>query len=258
VASPALIILDIEATGLAAEVLFNGVAMHRSASPDTVSTGARLNGWVQSGPNALSVRLAQPPPPPGQEPPQPAFELKLRRAVRGTPDEADQILAQYRWTPARPLGPAPVQVFAAAPVIEAVQPWSWTRGYAFTALTPADRDAIAALLRRLRDALADRRVEEVLELQRVQVSEQAVAVGASAPDMLDRYVAFLRDRMGSADWQVAPFDAAGMRTELMADGRVVHVTAADGGPPLVSASSDGRFAIDPYLSRIDGRWTIVR
>ncbi len=257
-AGPALILLDLEATGLAAEVLFNGVAVHRSASADTISTGMRLNGWVQSGPNALKVRLALPSPPPGQEAQQPAFELKLRRTVRDTPDAADQILAEYRWTSAQPLGPEPAQVFAAAPAIEAVQLWSWIRGYAFTALTGADLDAIADLLRRLRDALAERRIDEVLQLQRVQVTEQAVAVGASGPDMMDRFAAFLRDRMGHSDWRVAPFDAAGMRSELMADGRVIHITAADGAPPIVTTSAGGFFAIDPYLSRINGRWTLVR
>ncbi len=253
-----LIILDIEATGLAAEVLFNGVAVHRSASPDTVTSGARLNGWVRSGPNPLSVRLALPPPPGGEVPPRPVFHLRLRRAVRGAPDEADQTLAEYRWTPAQPLAPAPLQVYAATPVIEAVQPWSWTRGYAFTSLGGADRAAIAGLLSRLRDALVERRVDAVVDLQRVQIGEQALAVGASAADMLDRYAAFLRERMGPADWRVAPFDAGGFQTELAVDGRVVHVTAADGNPPIATDSAEGRFAIDPYLSKIDGVWTIVR
>ena len=254
-----LIILDLEITGLAAELLFNGVAVHRSATRETVRSGIRLNGWVQSGANSLQVRLATPPPTAtAGDAPEPAFELRLRRALPGTPDEADQTLAQYLWTPAQPIGPTLTAVFSTSVELAAVQVWNWLRGYAFTAVVGADRDAVVAHLRRLRDALAERRINDVVALQAVQVGEQAIAVGAPPGDMQGRYAAFLRDRMGLADWRVAPLDAAGLRIELMADGRVLHVTAADGGPPIVTDSAEGRFAIDPYLSKIDGVWTIVR
>jgi hypothetical protein len=258
VAATPLIILDLEITGLAAEVLFNGVAVHRSADRETVSSGSRLNGWVQSGANSLQVRLATPPPAAAGDTPEPTFALRLRRATPGTDDEADQTLAQYRWTPAQPIGPALTAVFATSVELAAVQPWTWLRGYAFTGVGPGDRDAVISHLRRLRDALAERRIDDVVALQRVQVGEQAIAVGSPPGDMLGRYAAFLGDRMGSPDWRVAPLDGAGLRIELMAEGRVLHVTAADGGPPIVTDSADGRFAIDPYLSRIDSVWTVVR
>lgn len=256
-----LVILDLEVTALSAEVLVNGVAISRSEQTETLSRSAKINGWILNGANALSVRLGLPPAPDGGEDgPEPGFELRLRRALPGGADEADDVLVEFTWQAAgQPLAPGVLR-----PVLErtlqltAAQAWSWTRGYAFTSLTAQDREGIAQHLARLRQALADRRIDEVVRLQSVQVGEQAIALGQPADAFLAGYRDFLGERMGSADWRVAPLDAARLRIEGMADGRIQHVTDADGGPPIVSSAGESRFAIDPYLSKIDGAWTIVR
>lgn len=256
-----LVILDLEVTALAAEVLFNGVAISRSQQARTLNRSAKINGWTLNGANTLSVRLGLPTAPrDAEDGPEPAFELRLRRALPGGADEADDVLVDFTWqAAAQPLAPGVLR-----PVLErtlqltAAQPWSWTRGYAFTTLTPQDRDGIVQHLMRLQRALADRQIDEVVRLQSVQVGEQATALGQPADAFLASYRDFLGERMGSADWRVAPLDAARLRIEGMADGRIQHVTDADGGPPLVSSAGESRFAIDPYLSKIDGAWTIVR
>lgn len=256
-----LIILEVEVAVLSAEISVNGVPLSDSASVERLSFASRINSWVISGANSVKVRLGSLPPQDGvEEDQQPAFELKVRRAIPGTPDEADQVLASYVWQAAtQPLpGTARIPVFETSIPLNAVQAWSWTRGYAFTALTPADRAGVANLLGQLRQGLADRQIDAVVGLQTTQVGEQAIAVGEAPERLLGRYREFLGERTGSSDWRVAAFDAEGMQIVGMADGRIQHVTDAAGRPPIVATSGDSRFAIDPYLSRIDGVWTIVR
>ena len=256
-----LVILDIDVTALSAEVLLNGVVVSESSQLDTLSRSAKINAWAVSGANSLLVRLARLPTVAREDDaPEPAFEVRVRRAMPGGADADDELLASYVWqTSAQPLaGPARQQVFEATLRLEAPMAWTWTRGYAFTTLTPADRGGVADVLNRLRLALADRDVETVVRLQTVQVGEQAVALGQSPGAFIDGYRSFLAERMSSPDWRVAPFLPAGLQINGMADGRIQHVAGGDGGPPIITSAGESRFAIDPYLSKIDGVWTIVR
>lgn len=255
------LILDLELVGLSAEITFNGAVVAEIDANRRIGRSSKLNGWAVSGPNILKVRLgALPERPSDEDRPEPAFELTLRRAMPESPPATHQTLAAYTWQ----AGVQPLPATGRAQVFEtsfAHTPplvWSWTRGYAFTTLTPADRQGAFDLLQRLVRALTERDIDTVVQLQSVQVGEQAISFGEPPERFLAAYRAFLQERMASPDWRVAPLDPARLRFVGMADGRLQHVTDEAGNPPIVTASGDGRFAIDPYLSKIDGAWTIVR
>ena len=238
----------------------NGILLVDSEARQTVLRASKLNAWAVEGENSVQVRLgALPPRERTDDDPEAAFEITIRRALSGESDAGDQVLASFIWQAAAqpvPTG-ARTTVFQTRFVHTPPQAWTWTRGYAFTGLTGGDRQAIVDLLRRLADALAEQRIEEVIRLQSTQVGEQAIAVGESPETFVAGYRAFLQERMSGGGWSVSPIDPAALQITSMADGRIQHVTAG-ADPPVVARSEAGVFAIDPYLSKIDGVWTIVR
>ncbi len=260
------LILETEGAGLSAQVLFNGVVLSQEDMSVHHARAARLNAWVVSGQNTLSVRLAPLPPSPArsgggatppQAPPSPGFSLRLRQVG---PGEVERQLLEYAWDAAsQPLPPTGgVEVLNHSLTLEAVAVWAWTRATPIPQLGQGDTQAIGALLAALHGALASRAISDVVKLQSVQVGEQAVAVGEDPRVFLQRYGEFLQERMASPDWTVLPVAWEGLRAIAMAAGRLYHVTDAQGRPPLVAKSGGSTFAVDPYVARIGGVWTICR
>ena len=257
------LILDMEGVGLAATVVFNGVIMFQDSMTERLSRAARLNGWAVTGMNTLQIHLASLPPPAGnqqQVPPQPRFVLKLRSVLPDTPDSSDQLLVDYKWDPASQSLPlsGSLEVLSQNLQLSVPAVWSWTRAAQVVRLTEEDSRAIGSLLSQLHAALTARAIAEVVRLQYTQVGEQAVAVGDDPQKMLRRYGEFLQERMAEPDWTVRPLVWESLKITPMAGGRIHRITDARGLPPIVSTAGGGIFAIEPQVSKVDGRWTIVR
>jgi hypothetical protein len=259
-----LVILDIIARGLRAKVLWNGIVLLDGSPKVQVARSSKINGWTVNGPNTLIVQLAALPepdiatPPVEDEPASPVFEVRLRKTFAGALDEADETLVDYEWTAEQPLAPVLAGVLERAIPMTAPAVWSWQEGYRFTSLGAGDVNDIIHHLGQLHAALERRDIDTVIALQHTQLSEQALALSRSVEDVFASYGAFLTDLMGGAGWTAQFFPPARIGLESMADGRILHVSGPDGGPPIRTASSTGRFAIDPYMSRVGGVWTIVR
>jgi hypothetical protein len=257
------LILDVEGAGLAATVVFNGIILSQDSMLERLSRAARLNGWAVAGMNTLQVHLASLPPPVGNplpSRPQPRFVLKLRSVLPDTPGSSDQVLVDYKWDPASQ--PLPLsgssEVLSQNLQLSAPAAWSWTRAAQVVQLSEEDSRAIAGLLSQLHAALTARAIAEVVRLQYTQVGEQAVAAGDDPQKMLGRYGEFLQERMAEPDWTVRPLVWESLKITPMAGGRVHRITDARGLPPIVSTAGGGVFAIEPQVSKVDGRWVIVR
>ncbi|MDD5296863.1 MAG: hypothetical protein PHU46_08125 [Rhodocyclaceae bacterium] len=253
------LILDTEGAGLSAQVFFNDILLSQDEMPERLTRSARLNGWAVSGNNTLSVRLSAPPPARPDAPPRPSPRYALRLRQLG-PGNGERLLEDFTWNPAgQPLAPGGgVEALSRSYPLEAVAPWAWTRATPIPQLGQGDTQAIGSLLAALHGALASRAIPDVVKLQAVQVGEQAVAVGEDPRSFLQRYAEFLQERMASPDWTVRPVVWERLRASSMAGGRLHHVTDAAGKPPLVALSRGSTFAIDPYVARIGGVWTICR
>ena len=255
--SARILILDIESKGLAASVVVNGITVVQDASRDRLSRSVRLTAWAVPGTNTLQLAAERPG---GWGDVAPMLAMKLRDAVPGPDAGADRVLVDYRWDPAvQPLAPAGAvqllnQPFPFAPPAA----WSWTRADAVAQLSDSDRAAIRALLEELHRALAARDIPRLLQLQAVQLGEQAVAAGEQPRAFDAGYAGFLQARMGLPDWTVQPIDWPQLRLTPMAGGRVYHVARAGGAPAIMATCSEGAFGLDPYLSRQQGRWAVVR
>lgn len=246
-----LLMLEIEVEALAARVLLNGVVVFDSRGGRSLRQNRRLNGWALRDGNQIEIQLARPAP--GDA----AFSAALRVVQPGEAVDDVPPLASYEWSAERdPLTPAPRSVFRAAVPFSAVAAWRWTTVPPVT-IAGVDRAQIDELLRRLRSALVDRRPGEAVELQSIQLEEMAIAVGDDPARYRGQYADFLASYLSDPAFQVAPYDGNALTLEPMAGGRVVHATIA-GLPPIRAQAGDRGMAIDPYLSRINGRWTLVR
>lgn len=261
-----LFMLESEAAGLVATVEVNGVKLTQGPQRETVRQASKINGWLLPGSNRLLVQLAQLPPAKArgrasaQKPEMPPrFALRLREGVPGTPDQQDRQVLDYRWDQAtQPLSKLPVTVFEQDFPAHPAAEWSWVKAAPVLKLTAEDREEISTLLHKVQSALVRKDIAEVVSYQKIQISEQAQAMGLEPERMLRGYETFLQERMASRDWKVLPLDRLHFLALPEAHGRIQRITDADGAPPISTTFGDGSFALDPYLSKINGAWTIVR
>lgn len=263
------IILDIAGAGpILARVELNGIFLAQNDFSTPESRSMRINSWVVDGVNNLQVRLVAVKLAPALEAPEvvaPApvtgkFQIKLRRVLADQPSEDEEILADYTWSPTeQPLvGRTPIMAFSKEIKLASPFTWLWTTATRVSELSPGDRRDISTLIQELHHALTAKAIPDLLRLQSIQVQEQAVAMGEDGQKMLDKYAAFLQERMGQEDWQVVPIDWDQLRPVRMASGRVYRVDGVHGEPPITTSAGGSIFAIQPYIAKIEQRWLIVR
>lgn len=246
-----LLLLDVDIEGLAARIELNGVSVFRSDGGRAIRENRRLNGWALPAGNVVEIRLGRP------NRDTASFRFDLRIVEPGQAPDGPAPIVFWRWSEEEdPLTPDMRAVFEAPVAFSAPRPWTWSTAVT-GALTPDDRQRITRLLLTLRQSLAIRQSAALLDLQSVQLEELAIAVGDDPGRYREQYSAFLADFFGDPAFQVDPFDAAELRLEVMAGGRIVHATQGD-RPAIRAGTGERTMGIDPYLSRIAGRWTVVR
>jgi hypothetical protein len=262
-AKPRKLLLNIESAHVASRVVFNGIVLADDVVTDTLSRAFVLNGWAINGANELSLGLARLPVALGVLPKsakEARFALTLKSAWPDGSASDETVLATYSFDgTTSPLAAGQgKEVFAQRVPWEAPMAWSWTKASPLAALTLEDKEAIAALLNRVRSALQEKDIATLQRLQSVQVSEQAVALGESPTEFLASYASFLQQRTSAKDWTALPLNIAALNFTAMAAGRTHLVRDASRRPPIVCTGSEGGFAIEPFVSKIDGQWVIVR
>ena len=248
------LILDLESAGLDADVTLNGVPIVEERSAQPVRRALKINGWIIDGDNLLEVRLKR------QAQGTPRFGLTLRRANPGPSTSGDETLLEYTWSVAtQPLSTGEFETVLTRHLsLTAPKSWSWVRAPALPQLGEEDRRSIISVLRDVERALAARNPEAVVTLQTLSLTEQAEAVGEDPAMILARYSEFLQQRMSQPTWSVVPFATDALVFVPLAGGRLFHIRTTDGRPPVSTTTADSRFQIDPYVAKLDGRWTIVR
>lgn len=261
--TPGSLILDLDGKGLACAVTLNGITLAQHVLREHLARAVRLDAWVQDGANTITLAVGALPPLPDDAasplaaapPAEPRLVLRVREAP---PEGEDRVLVSWQWPGDAPLPTRPVAVLTERFEARAAATWAWLRAAPLASLDAEDRRQVAGLLAAVHAALQRRDVDEVLRLQQLSLHEQALAAGTPPAQMLGSYAAFLRERMAAPDWTVRPVDWNTLRASALGDGRIHRITDARGAPPIVATAGGSTFAIDPCVSRIDGRWAIVR
>ncbi len=257
------LLLNVESAQLLSRVIFNGIVLADDMVKESLSRAFVLNGWAVNGENDLSLGLALLPATRGTTPipsSGPRFALTLKAAWPDSQSSDETILTHFTWdSGTMPLLPGQGrEVLKKSVSWDAPIAWSWTKATPVAALSSDDKDAIVALLSRVHSALQERDIASLQKLQSLQISEQALALGESPAEFLGSYASFLQQRSAAKDWSVLPLNSKSLNFLPMASGLTHRVRDASGQPPIVCTGSEGGFAIEPFVSKINGQWVIVR
>jgi hypothetical protein len=249
--------LRLRASGVDVEVTFNGVPVSRDRVGEGLAVAMPLNLWWRPGRNVLGVDVrAVVTEGPGAVP-VPPRPPSVFAAVLG-PDESQPPLAALDWTlprdaPFEPLawriplsgGPSPTRVWDEAEPVEA--------------LSGGDRDELLRLGRRLHEAFAALRVDEVMTLLDWRFDEHARAVDV-APEVMkararETYAKYLvpgwaPEPIVDAEVAIARGSDDGRLWTLERAGRSWIVTGAFAGPVGIG--------LDVRCAKVRGEWRVAR
>lgn len=126
-------------------------------------------------------------------------------------------------------------------------------------LSEADREQLLAMVKELRDAMADRRLKEVVGL----LSYAAVDTGRAQEQPEDHATRALEFRLKrlfgkKRGFKVSKFKPRDLVFEAIASNKLVTLSRVDGGAPITVRSREGEAKFQPYFARVGGRWLIAR
>lgn len=169
-----------------------------------------------------------------------------------------KILYNYEWKPKAPQAPLPTVrgEFEAEPPSE---PLSWQNAEKLH-LTDADKAAINAQIQRLHQAMDTKNLSETTALLTSEIHDQAVGFGLPLADLEATQHQYYQEKFSRPNWRLSPINSGNLEYDLYGDGRVVLVHDRDGRKVFTSTpDKDGSSVIfDPYLSKINGQWVIVK
>lgn len=217
-----------------------------------------INEWLKPGENTITLYAAWP----EEKPFVPAtgrVSLRVFESKPAAPSPAPGVVCgASRW----PLPPAPeVYPFQAAVpfTVTAAPPTQlWQEAEVVEELEPADRQAILALVERLRLALMRSDFEAAITLLAYRYDDLARANNGD-PDRLRQIAVKQYTRMMAEPLprSTALADEEVLLT-LAAAGQVVHVGRPQGKDAILLSTEDSEYAIPVYAARITGRWRLVR
>lgn len=259
-----LTIIETSACYVTARVEFNAIPVIDDDFTEITNGSMKIDHWAVDGSNALRISLAKVAPGDPKIDHQTAerkrrFELILKRVPRGASGESGEELVRFS---SREAGIQPIPLLA--PVFEqtfplsVVQHWKWVSARRLEGLPQASIPGLTESALAFQIRLETKDLDGVIAMQRDALAELAIASEMNPEDFLERYRAFLSERMGSPGWKVRSLLAGEITPKLMADGRVVHATRQDGSPLFWTASEHGPFWIDPYFANINHEWAIIR
>jgi len=135
----------------------------------------------------------------------------------------------------------------------------WTKTEQIT-LDADTEKAIRSFLKTLSDAYTKADAGKAAELQEFKVAEYSLALGGKAMSLseMKKEIKGYFSMLKSDKAKFAPIDTEGAKLQLVAENRLVLVTAKDGKAPLIAKTESGEYVVDIYLARINGKWAVAR
>lgn len=150
--------------------------------------------------------------------------------------------------------------------IEMPHRWAWQDGEDLGDFPPDDprRESLLEFLRELHATVSKPDPASWRPFFETRIRDQARSMGMEPDAMAANYFEFFNRLTALDEWSLEPFAPARLFFEPC-DRRVLRVRYLDSEGPLISVplpkpgeSVHDRFSIPLYLSRINGKWTIVR
>lgn len=240
-----MFVLEIQFEGVRARAVLNDVQVCEKASVKSGMSQTNLNPWIIEGRNKIQVYAAAEGGgtrrlvlrllggPHGQSPVTLA-EKKVEVAGGLT------LVWEHEFTPERAFGR-----------------WAW-QDAAPSSLEADDRAGIVALVQEVHGALEKGNAKRLGELFAARDKEMARALGMDEAEMREGMTGMFEEFSKTRGRKVEPLDAAGLVLTPQAGGRLIQVTTAKGGAPVKGSVGEDELELAITVSRVGGRWVILR
>jgi len=256
---PTLFVVNVDARGLLVHVWVNDITVYTNAGVQA-TFAEKINPLVVPQANTVAVSLALAPPAPAKDGApasgEPRFRITVQRGTRGTDPGEAGILLRYGWPPGQaPLAALPAEVFRGTfdGGLDQPQP-GWL------ALPPvqAANAELEGFVLRFADYLRMHDVDRLLALYSFKFRTLASAFDLDAAQMASSFRAQLRRRMDDPAWTVTPVDTSRLRYTPEAGMRLVRITSASGGPPVMTRGAAGDMPFSLTVVREAGALQVFR
>jgi hypothetical protein len=265
-----LLVLHLEAQGVEAEAVFNGVPLARVGAVHAVAT-VPVHEFTLAGANQIElvVRPAPPGAAPGLGPaPEPhlsdghcwaSLRLLLPRVGSVAHPASARTLAQVDWAPpADEVYEAPLSLRQGVELPISFPRWRWLDAPVIPD-SPTLKSDVAAYLRDIAVGLARGNPEPLIQASRLRLEELALAYQRNLAEDVARLRAHIQQLHAALPLKPALPAAAKLLLRPVAGGRLLECLASDGGPLLQSPVAGGGQAAWPLrLAAIDGRFYVLR
>lgn len=243
-----------QADGIISEIDINGITVDKSSSEFSGTGSAPLNMWLKPGKNVFTIKLKSFP-----KAESGSFKVFLAKAQQGQYADEGEKVFEFSWENGKSKDRLPFEkkIEFTPKSVPAIELWTKTEQITLDAGTDK---AIRSFLKTLSDAYTKADADKIAELQEFKVNEYSRALGGKEMSMSEMkketkgYFSMLKSEKA----KFTPIDTAGAKLLLVAENRLVLVTAKDGKAPLIAKSASGEYVVDLYLARINGKWVVAR
>lgn len=251
----AVFFLDVSIAGCDAEVFLNGAPIVR-VTPETSSPSfPTVSQWTVDGENELTVALTAA----ANGGDEPRVKVTLTSGEAGGFPDADAGPAYARIDETPEPGAAGLAYTAAGEVHHPWGAWSWQTAPVIE-LDAATVGGLTAFLQTLHAALAQRRLDPLLDACETMFAEVGRCYGMSAADGRAQMQAGIGYVSRSPEWALAPIEASDLEFRPCCGGRLVQPLTRAGEPALrqAAAVAGESWSLPVFIARGDGGFRIVR
>lgn len=249
--------LEVTGTHLAYTVLINDIVIFSDRWQEAKSDGCPINQWLLPDQNLLQVNLGV-----GfgenETPSEVRAEIKVKEVALSEPGRPEKILAEINWSLGDESLTLPLNLQASFE-LDAFPKSRWQEGLSLS-MDSLPVQELERETKRLFALLEEKRLEDLVQVMRMKSEEMAAAYGVDLGERLEDQKEFFQSLFEDPDWGMEPLNTESLFYQVEGFGRLVKVTNRQGLPALNSKEfGDGScFGLKIYLSKIDGRWEVVR
>jgi hypothetical protein len=210
----------------------NGVPIWEcnSTGGGNLSSSGPLTPWMVDGDNTIDIEVRAT---------GPDARVEAQAGLQGA-DPFAPLEHQSAWSAAAPAGRFTLKV-------NGLPRWAWVNAERWN----GSDDEIRALLEQFRGALAAKDLPALKRFMSARMKDVEVLYGPMDP-------AFIESSLNDM-FTAVPDIRSPIKVERCQDGRIIRVSGADGGEPLVVDGDDGQILtmMGRWWSRIDGQWQAI-
>lgn len=262
-----LFVIEVQCDYIKVEIHLNDIKVLVKECTENNISQVKLNPWIVEGTNHLRILLgytSQHWVARGNEevatPIIPLFKFKLVKGEHGKEPSEEGVIVDYQWQ----ADISPLQFDGMTTVWEQyiqIQEgfghWLWESAPKGK-LSTKDEKEIFALIRKTHTALVNREVEHLMQLMEIKLIEMSKALGIPKQTIENSQRTFFISLFQSPDWSMAPLDFNTLALMPQAEGRLIAIENRANNLPLRGFANNNTVSFKLMVSRINGKWQIIR